>query len=113
MRPFTPFRRKLSVVSIPLEIFRRLNATPIAFYTSIAMDAVFSVESIPTVRKMRPFTPFRRKLSVVSILLEIFRRLNAISIAFYMPNAMHASFWRRKKQTCAKTEIIYSILTTN
>ena len=149
MRPFTPFWRKLSVVSILLEIFRRFNATSIAFYTSKAMHAVFcversrperkmrlftrfwrilsvislllaifrhlyaisiaictpnatyavsSVETIPTVLKMRPFTPFRRKLSVISILLEIFRRLNATSVAFYTPNAMHASFiveWNR------------------
>ena len=32
------------------------------------------------------------KLSVISLLLEIFRRLNAISIAFYTPNAIHAVF---------------------
>ena len=30
------------------------------------------------------------KLCVISVVLEIFRRLNAISIAFYTPNAMHA-----------------------
>ena len=91
MRPFTPFWRKLCVVSILLEIFRRLNATSIAFYTPSAMHAVFGVESSPTVRNMRPFTRFWRKLSVISLLLAIFRRLNAISIAFYIPNAMYAS----------------------
>ena len=92
MRPFTPFWRKLCVVSILLEIFRRLNATSIAFYTPSAMHAVFGVESSPSVRKMRTFTRFWRKLTVISFLLEMFRRLIAISIAFYTPNAMHARF---------------------
>ena len=85
------FDYKLSVISLLLEIFRRLNAISIAFYTPIATHAAFSVDTIPTVRKVRPFTPFRRKLGVISILLEIFRRLYAISIAFYFPNAMYAS----------------------
>ena len=92
MRPFTRFWRKLCVISVLLEIFRRLNAISIAFYTPNAMHAVFSAESSPTVRKLRPFTRFWRKLCVISVLLEIFRRLNAISIAFYTPNAMHAGF---------------------
>ena len=92
IRPFTRFSRKLCVISILLEIFRRLNAASIAFYAPNAMHAVFSVETCPTVRKMRPFTLFSRKLSVISILLETFRRLNAASIAFHAPNAIHASF---------------------
>ena len=92
MRPCTPFWRKLSVLSILLEIFRRLNATSIAFCTSNAMLSVFGVESSPTVRKMRPFTRFWRKLSVISLLLEIFRHLIAISIALYTPNATYAVF---------------------
>ena len=106
--PFTPFWRKLSVMSILLEIFRRLNATSTAFHTPNATHAVFSVESIPTVRKMRPFTPFWRKLCVITLLLQIFRRLNAISIALYTPNAMHASFiveWNRpvrKMRSCTR-----------
>ena len=98
MRPFTPFWRKLCVVSILLEIFRRLNATSIAFYTSNAMHAVFGVETSPTVSKMRTYTRSCRKRSVNSLVLEIFRRLHVISIAFYFPNAMHASFideWNR------------------
>ena len=52
------FDDKLSVLTLLLEIFRRLNAISIAFYTPNATHAAFSVESIPTVRKMRPFTPF-------------------------------------------------------
>ena len=92
MRPYTLFCRKLCVIYVLMEIFRHLNAISIAFYTPNDMHADFTVESSPTVRKMRPFTRFWRKLSVISLLLEIFRCLIAISIAFYTPNAMHASF---------------------
>ena len=92
MRQFTRFRRKLWVISVLLEIFRRLNAVSIAFNTPNAMHAVFSVETIPTVRNIRPYTWFWRKLIVISLWLEIFRRLNAISVGFYTPNAMHAVF---------------------
>ena len=86
------FDDKLWVISLLLEIFRSLSAVSIAFYTPSAMHAVFSVEATPTVRKMRPFTPFWRKQSVVSTMLEIFRRLKATSIAFYTSNAMLAVF---------------------
>ena len=37
------------------------------------------------------------KLSDISLLLEIHHRLNAISIAFYTPNAMHAVY---RVETC-------------
>ena len=92
MRPFTRFWRKLCIISILLEIFVYLNAISIAFYRPNDMHADFTVESSPTVRRMRPFTRFWRKLSVISLLLEIFRRLIAISFAFYTPNDTHASF---------------------
>ena len=92
MRPFTRFWRKLCVISVLLETFQYLNAASIAFYTPNAMHAVFGVESSPSVWKIRTFTRFWRKLSIISLLLEIFRRLNAISIAFYTPNAIHAVF---------------------
>ena len=92
MRPFTRFSRKLSVISLLLEIFRRLNATSIAFCTPSAMYAYFIVERSRPVRKMRTFTRFWRKLCVISLLLEIFRRVNSISIPFYSPNATHAVF---------------------
>ena len=55
------------------------------------MQPCFVFETSPTLRKMWPFTRFWRKLIVISLLLEIFARLNAISIAFYFPNAMYAS----------------------
>ena len=92
MRQFTRFRRKLCIISVLLEIFRRLKAISIAFHTPSAMHARFIVETIIPVQKMRPFTWFWRKLCVTSILMEIFRRLNATSIAFYTPNAMYAAF---------------------
>ena len=92
MRSFTQFWRKLTVISLLLEIFRRLNIIFIAFYTPIAMHAVFGVETSATVRQIWPFTPFWRKLSVISLVLEIFRRLNALSIALYTPNATYAAF---------------------
>ena len=92
MRPLTQSWRKLSVISLLLEIFRHSNAISVAFYAPNAMHAVFGLETCPTVRKMRPFTRFWRKLCVIFVLLEIFRRLNAISIAFYKPNDMHAVF---------------------
>ena len=102
MRPYTRIWKKLSVISLLLEIFRRLIAISIAFYTPNAMHAVFSVDTIPTVRNMRPYTRFWRKLTVISILLAIFRRLNAISIAFYAPNAMHAVFSVESSPTVPK-----------
>ena len=92
MRPFTRFWRKLWVISILLAISLLLNAISIAFYTPNAMHANFSIESSPTVPKMRPFTRFWRKLCVISVLLEIFRRLNAISFASYTLSAMHVVF---------------------
>ena len=92
MRPFTRFWRKLCVISLLLEIFRRLNAISIAFQTPNATHAVCSVETSPAVREMRPSPRFWRKLCVSSILLEIFLRSNTISIAFCTPNATHASF---------------------
>ena len=104
LRQFTQFWRKLSVISILLEIFGRLNATSIAFYTSNAMHAVFGVERSRPVRKMRSFTRFWRKLSAISLLLEIFRRLNAISIAFYTANTMHDSFIVDRSRPCEKCD---------
>ena len=86
------FDDRLSIISLLMEIFRRLNAISIAFHTPSAMHAVFGVESSRTVRKMRPFTRFWRKLWVISIMLAISLRFNAISIAFYTPNAIHAVF---------------------
>ena len=85
------FDNTLRVISLLLEIFRRLNATSIAFYTPNATHAAFSVETCTTACKIRPFTRFWRHTESYFALLEIFRRLYAISIALYMPKTMHTS----------------------
>ena len=56
------------------------------------MHASFIVETGPTARKMQPFALFWRKLSALSLQVAIFRRLNAIFIAFYMQNVVHEVF---------------------
>ena len=85
------FDDKLWVISLLLEIFRRLNDISIGFYTPHSMYAVFRVETSPTVRNMRTYTRPCRKRGVISLLLEVLPRLHAISIAFHFPNAMYAS----------------------
>ena len=62
------------------------------------MHASFIVETGPTARKMQPFTRFWRKISALSLQMAIFRRLNAIFIAFYMPNVVHVVFSVEKAQ---------------
>ena len=92
MHPFTGFCRKLSAVSLQMPIFRRFNAIFIAFYMPNVVHVVFSVETSTAARKSLTFTRFWRKLIVISLLLEIFRRLNVIFARFYATNVMHACF---------------------
>jgi hypothetical protein len=125
-------RRKMSVISIPIEIFRRISAQITPSYGQHIVHAVLSVETNPTPRKTRSFvdfveewpwllsrlryfdvyTPkllhfatehsarcimrrnkasnsqnsidrrFRRKMTVSSFPIEIFRRLHAQITAF-------------------------------
>ena len=75
-----------------MEDFPRLSAIFIAFYTPIVVHAVCNVETGIAARKSLSFTRFWRKLSVISLLLEEFLRLNAIFIAFYTPNVVQAVF---------------------
>ena len=56
------------------------------------MHACFIVEIGPAARKMQPFTRIWRKLSALSLQMAIFRGLNAIFIAFYIPNVVHVVF---------------------
>ena len=56
------------------------------------MQDIFYFESGAAERKSYTFPRSWRKLSVISVLLEEFRRLNAILIAFYTPNVVHAVF---------------------
>ena len=97
IRPFKRFRRKLSVISLLLGIFRRLNAFSIAFYTRNAVHVVLNDQTIQTMWGMQTFTRFWRKLIVLSLLLGIVWRLNAISTGFYKPNAINAVF---RVETC-------------
>ena len=110
MRPYTRFWRKLWVISILLAISLCFNAISIAFYTPNSIHAVFSVKTSPIVRKMRLFTRFWRKLSVISLLLETFRHLNAISVAFYAPNAIHAVFNVETSPTVPKMRLLRSVM---
>ena len=56
------------------------------------MHARFIVETGPTARKMQPFARFWWKLNALSLQMAIFRRLNDIFIAIYMPNVVHVVF---------------------
>ena len=94
--------RNLIVLSLLLEEYRHFNAIFLAFYTPNVVQAVFSVETGTAARKSQPFTRFWRILSVISLLLEEFRRLNAIFIAFCTPNVVHAVF-SFKTSTAART----------
>jgi hypothetical protein len=51
-----------SVISILIEIFRRLNALPTPFYTPNVAHGYFGVKTIPANRKTQSFK-LRRKLS--------------------------------------------------
>jgi hypothetical protein len=129
-----------TVISLLIEIFRRLNALSTPFYAANAVHADFSVETSPASRKTQSFFPFdenchfalvwdisvfrrsfhsiprgernarrfqrRNKHSnsqnsifprfgrkfVISFLIEIFRRLNALSTPFYAAIAVHNDF---------------------
>ena len=87
---FIRFWRKVNFISLLLEIFRSLNAILIAFYTPNVVHAVFSFETSTAARKSQPFTRFWRKVNTISLLLEIFRSLNAIFIAFCTPYVVHS-----------------------
>ena len=91
-QPFTRFWRKLSVISLLLEEFRRLNVFFIALYTPNVILAIFNFETRAAARKSQSFPRFWRKLSVIFLLLEEFLRLNATLIAFYTRNVVHAVF---------------------
>ena len=92
MQPIARFWGKLSALSLRMAIFQRLNAIFIAFYMPNVVHIVFRFETSTAARKMQPFTRFWRKLSALSLQMATFQRLNAIFVAFYMPNAVHVVF---------------------
>jgi hypothetical protein len=51
----------MTVISVPFEIFRRLNAQITAFYAQNIVHALLSVEASPTTRKTRPFLILDKK----------------------------------------------------
>jgi hypothetical protein len=55
------FGQKMAVISFPLERVRRTNAHITAFYAQSIVHALFSVETSPTARKMRPFVDLYKK----------------------------------------------------
>jgi hypothetical protein len=79
-----------SVISIRIEIFRRLNALSTPFYTPNAAQTNFSVEIIPKIAK-RNLSNFD-EISVISSRIEISMRLNALSTPFYTPNVPQTNF---------------------
>ena len=87
---FPRFWRKLSVISLLLAEFRRLNVFFIVLYAPNVVLAIFNVETRAAARKPQSFPRFWRKLSVISLLLEEFRRFEAIFIALYTPNVVHS-----------------------
>jgi hypothetical protein len=84
--------RKSTAISLMLEIFRRLNGHFISFYTPNAVHLTFCVATIPGARNARSFVWFSRKSTVISLKLEILRRLTAQFTPFYTPNAVHDTF---------------------
>jgi hypothetical protein len=55
------FRRKMTVISFPGEIFRRLNAPMTVFYPQNIMHAVWIVATGPTTRQTLSFVAFNEK----------------------------------------------------
>jgi hypothetical protein len=116
------FRRKSTVISLPLEILRRLNAQITPFCAHSIVHAPFSVDTSATARKTL-FVQFWRKSTVISLPLEIFRRLTAHCTPFdtsnftarqfrsqHKPrrsqNAMLAQFWQRSTVISFPLEIL-------
>jgi hypothetical protein len=52
------FCREMTVITLPIEIFRRLSAQITAFDAQKFVHDVFSLETRPTTRKMRTFVVF-------------------------------------------------------
>ena len=70
------------------------------------MHACFIYETSPTALNMQPFTRFWRKLNALSLLLEIFRSLNAIYITFYLPNVVHVVFSVETSTAARKSQLL-------
>jgi hypothetical protein len=93
----------MTVISFPIEIFRRLNAHITAFYVENIVHAVLSFETSAATRKTRSFVDFNEKVTVISFPIEIFRRLNAQITAFYVQNIAHVVLCVDTSPTTRKT----------
>jgi hypothetical protein len=80
-----------TIISLLIEIFRRLNAFFTPLYTSKAVHASFSVGTSPATRKTQSFVDYDEN-SVISLLMEILLLFSALFTPFYMPTAVHATF---------------------
>jgi hypothetical protein len=75
-------------------MFPRLNALSTPFYTLNVAHANFIFETIPAIRKTQSFVAFDEN-SVITFLMEIFRRLKAHYTPFYLAERSAGQFQRR------------------
>ena len=87
IRRFCP---KLCVISLQFEIFRRLHFLFTTFYVQNVVHALSIVEKSPGHTQIAIIRRFCRKLCVISLPFEIFRRWYALFTPFYMQNVVHA-----------------------
>ena len=84
-----PFCQKLCTISLPCQIFRRLNAPLIALCVHIVVHTLSSVETRTDTRKFAITRRYCPKLSVTSLPFELFRRSNAPFTALCLQNVVH------------------------
>ncbi|XP_043604300.1 uncharacterized protein LOC122577212 [Bombus pyrosoma] len=107
LQPFLRFSGNSTGTSLIMEIFRCLSADFVPFYTANVVHALFDVEIIQTARKLQYFFRFTGNLTVISLIIEIFRRLSAPFVPFYTPNALHALFDVEIIQTDRKLQYFF------
>jgi hypothetical protein len=91
-------------------MFPRLNALSTPFYTLNVAHANFIFETIPAIRKTQSFVAFDEN-SVITFLMEIFRRLNAHYTPFYLAERSARQF-QRQDSSCKSQNAIFQISTT-
>jgi hypothetical protein len=90
------FRRKLTVISIPIEIFRRISAHITASYGQKIVHAVLSVELSPTTRKTRSFVDLDEKWPWFLSRLRYFDVYTPKLLQFATEHIAHCSMLRNK-----------------
>ena len=94
------FCRKIIEISLPLKIFRRLNAHFVALCVRNVVHAISSVGTSPDARKSQSFFDFFENYALFLSRLRYLRRLNAGFIALYVRNMEHAI---SRFETCPET----------